>query len=346
MNELITVVVPIYNVSQYLEKCISSLSEQTYSNIEILLIDDGSKDDSPGICDRWAQMDQRVRAIHKKNGGLSDARNTGLNEAKGSWITFVDGDDWLDPYTCEKALTCALEYNADIVMWPYVREFPDKIKPKHLFDADRLFEGDEVKNYLARRMAGAMGTELQKPAEADCIVTACAKLYRTSILCDNELKFVDHKIIGTHEDGLFNLEAFCYAEKVFYVNQYWYHYRKSIPGQLTRSYRENLYEQYQVLLTLLEEKGKSLGIRDIEEAVRNRVSLSLIPLTRNICRAPISMKIKSNEIRKILDNPKYADSLRALDTHGMQPHWKLFFTCCKQKLSFVVAVLAEITLRL
>lgn len=346
METLITIIVPIYNVGQYLDQCVQSLSDQTYQNLEILLIEDGSMDNSAEICDRWAKKDARIRVIHKVNGGLSDARNVGIHESNGDYITFVDGDDWLDVNTCELALQGALGNNADIVMWPYIREFPNESKPKHLFDSDRLFEGDEVKNGLARRMAGVLDSELRNPAEADCIVTACAKLYRTSLLRDGGFSFVDLKIIGTHEDGLFNMEVFFSAERVLYLNHYWYHYRKAIPGQLTRTYRKDLYAQYQTLISMLESKGRELEIQDINIAIRNRVCLSMIVLTRNVCRAPFSFRKKATIIRDILHNPRYAECLREIPIDEMQLHWKAFFFCCKRSLSIMVTMMAEITLYL
>ena len=96
MNELISVVVPVYNVENYLEKCVSSITNQTYKNLEIILVNDGSKDNSGAICDDLAKNDSRIKVIHKENGGLSDARNTGINVATGEYIGFVDSDDWIE----------------------------------------------------------------------------------------------------------------------------------------------------------------------------------------------------------------------------------------------------------
>ena len=99
---LISVIVPIYNVEQYLEKCINSILNQTYRHLEIILVDDGSPDDCGGICDQYSVMDQRVKVIHKQNGGLSDARNAGLEIACGEFIAFVDSDDAILPEMIEK----------------------------------------------------------------------------------------------------------------------------------------------------------------------------------------------------------------------------------------------------
>ena len=96
MSELISVVVPIYNVEKYLTRCLEALLKQTYTNLEIILVDDGSPDESGKICDSYAKKDSRIKVIHKKNGGLSDCRNKGISVATGEWITFVDGDDYVD----------------------------------------------------------------------------------------------------------------------------------------------------------------------------------------------------------------------------------------------------------
>ena len=101
-GNLVSVIVPIYNVEKYLEKCIESIVNQTYKNLEIILVDDGSPDNCPAICDEWAQKDSRIKVIHKKNGGLSSARNAGLEVSNGEYISFVDSDDWLDENTFEE----------------------------------------------------------------------------------------------------------------------------------------------------------------------------------------------------------------------------------------------------
>jgi glycosyltransferase involved in cell wall biosynthesis len=113
---LISVIVPIYNVEIYLEKCLNSIINQTYKNLEIILIDDGSPDNCGKICDEYAKKDKRIKVIHKPNGGLSDARNTGLDIAKGEYIAFVDSDDYIAEEMCEELLDIAQKEEADIVV--------------------------------------------------------------------------------------------------------------------------------------------------------------------------------------------------------------------------------------
>lgn len=107
MNDIVSVIIPVYNVADKLERCLKSVSNQTYPYLEIIIVDDGSKDNSGKICDAWAEKDSRITVFHKENGGVSSARNVGINRATGKWITFIDGDDYLDIGTYEYLVNTA-----------------------------------------------------------------------------------------------------------------------------------------------------------------------------------------------------------------------------------------------
>ena len=119
LNELISVIVPVFKVEAYLAKCIESIRCQTYSNFELILVDDGSPDGSPQICDDYAAVDDRIRVIHKNNRGLSSARNAGLDIAQGEFICFIDSDDYIKPEYLETLLTLQRKNNADLVICEY-----------------------------------------------------------------------------------------------------------------------------------------------------------------------------------------------------------------------------------
>lgn len=120
---LVTVVIPVYRVEEYLERCVNSVIKQTYKNIEIILVDDGSDDKCPSMCDEYVKKDNRVVVVHKKNGGLSDARNYGIEKAKGKYITFVDSDDYIDEDYVELLLNTLIDNNADISICAYVAKY-------------------------------------------------------------------------------------------------------------------------------------------------------------------------------------------------------------------------------
>ena len=126
MNELVSIVVPVYRVEEYLDECINSIINQTYNYIEIILVDDGSPDKCPEICDNYAKNDKRIKVIHKENGGLSDARNFGIPHATGEYIAFLDSDDYVEPNTYKTMYEKAVQENSDYVECDFIWEYPDK----------------------------------------------------------------------------------------------------------------------------------------------------------------------------------------------------------------------------
>lgn len=161
-SSLISVIVPVYNVSAYLDKCVKSLLYQTYKNIEIILVDDGSTDDSPSKCDNYAKQDSRVTVVHKPNGGLSSARNVGLKNASGEYVMFVDSDDWVKPEFCQEGMKAILENKVDMASFGLCFVYDDHVinirakSPKILEANDAIADliTDEVPifNYLCNKI--------------------------------------------------------------------------------------------------------------------------------------------------------------------------------------------------
>lgn len=151
MDNLISIIVPVYNVEKYLRRCVDSILAQTYQNIEVLLIDDGSPDDSGKICDEYAQKDSRVRVFHKENAGVSSARNLGLKEAKGDYVGFVDADDYIDNKMYEVLLNNLIKEQADISVCSYYQEDNQGVFQKHWPKDDYLvMNGEEqIKNLIS-----------------------------------------------------------------------------------------------------------------------------------------------------------------------------------------------------
>ena len=168
MNELVTIVVPIYNVEKYLKKCIESILNQTYKNLEIILVDDGSTDKCGKICDEYSLKDSRIKIIHKKNGGLSEARNYGIENANGNYITFIDSDDYLDGEFIENILKIALETKADLVISGL----------KNVYEKQKDVCADNNKYYAK---LSKEETYYKVLTQKDIDVTANAKLYKKEI---------------------------------------------------------------------------------------------------------------------------------------------------------------------
>ena len=225
-SKKISIIVPVYNVEKYLPKCLDSLINQTYKNLEIICVNDETPDNSLQILEDYARKDNRIKIVSQKNQGLSGARNTGAKYVTGEYIMYVDSDDWIELDTCEVAVNKAVENDADIVLWSYVREFADLSLPKKIFDEDEIvFDEADVKYKLHRRLFGLCDEELRVIENADSVVTAWGKLYKSGLILNNHIDFVDTKLIGT-EDALFNINVFGYAKKAVFINKCFNHYRK------------------------------------------------------------------------------------------------------------------------
>ena len=209
MNKLVSVIVAIYNIENYLNVCIDSILAQTYTDIEIILVDDGSTDKSSAICDEYAKKDSRIKVIHKENGGLSSARNAGLDVASGEYISFIDGDDSIHKTFIEILLRMCEEDQCEISMCDYLKTKSDSI----LLEPQK--NGDFVvldKKKLMDNCAG-VGGEYEKYA------VVWNKLYKSSLY--NNIRFPEGKL---HEDIYVTYRIYWLANKLCVTNQYLYYY--------------------------------------------------------------------------------------------------------------------------
>ena len=216
MEPLISVIVPVYKVEPYLPQCLDSLLAQSYKNLEIILVDDGSPDRCGAICDDYAARDGRIRVIHTEHGGVSSARNAALAAAAGEWIGWVDGDDWIEAEMFEHLLKGATEHHSDIAVCGRVEEYPDKAVP---------WGWDEVQVWDRER---ALGLLLEDKAVRSYL---CDKLWRKELFAG--ITFPEGRIF---EDLAVIFQLFCRAETVVAIPQTGYHYRQwseSIVGRRT-----------------------------------------------------------------------------------------------------------------
>lgn len=208
-NSKISIIVPVYNVEHELSRCVDSILNQSYSNIEVILVDDGSTDRCPSICDAFVMKDRRVRVIHKPNGGLSSARNAGLREASGEWILYVDSDDYILNDSCERLIAVGAKYDCDIVSADAIREFNGG---REYMVHGSLADG---KCYPSRDFI----IKTVKPCE--WYAPACFNLYKRSFLIENNLFFVEGLL---HEDMEMQPRVFLAAKTVAYCAYPFYRY--------------------------------------------------------------------------------------------------------------------------
>lgn len=239
-SPLISVIVPIYNVEKYLNKCIESIVNQTYKNLEIILVDDGSPDGSPAICDKWAEKDSRIKVIHKKNGGVSTARNAGLDYASGDYIGFVDGDDYIDDDMYEALLGEIVTEKADIVSCGMVRESVNGYKEVW---------GDEEYRCIDREdLLKSVGT-----ASGILPVHTGNKLYKRETV--GNIRF--NTSFRYAEDTLFNFEVALNCKKAVIHNAVRYHYTNNDASASHRTFDEARFDEHRamdIIFTLSDEK--------------------------------------------------------------------------------------------
>lgn len=338
----VSIVVPVYNVEAYLEKCMDSIINQTYANLEIVCINDGSTDNSLDILKSYALKDDRVLVITTKNNGISSARNTGTKHSTGKYIMYVDSDDWIELNTCEEAVNKAEEYDADVVFWNYIREFENCSKEKVLFEQDEIvYSSSEEIKALSRRFLGLYKEELSHPENADTFVTVWGKLYRTNIITDYNVEFVDLKLIGSLEDALFNLNVFNHIHKAIYVRKFYSHYRKDNNVSFTKTYRKNLNKQWNNLFAYMRSFIKDNHCDDsYNVALNNRICLSIIGLGLNVLESEKSLK-KCSAIKQIIASNEYRNAVAKLELAYFPMHWKVFFFCAKYNFAMGVYLLLK-----
>ena len=208
-EDLISIIVPVYNAEKYLNRCINSIINQTYTNIEIILVDDESPDNSPKICDEWSKKDSRIKVIHKKNGGPASARNSGLKEAKGKYIGFVDSDDYIESEMYEKLYNSIKTNKSNIAVCNYVKEYRNK-KIHNKTIESFICEGKRNSlKFLTKKQVGW---------------TNWNKIYDVNSIKEKDIFFNQSLHIG--EDGLFNFDIIdsCDNFKISYIGDELYHY--------------------------------------------------------------------------------------------------------------------------
>lgn len=210
---LVSIIIPVYNVEEYLECCLDSVIRQTYTNIEIILVDDGSTDGSSGICDDYAQKDGRIVVIHKANGGLSDARNKGLEIATGQYVTFIDSDDCVNLSYVERLISIIEKNDADIsICWR-----------KNVDDSFNAYNCSEKENEAIVLDNRLCVKESYFSKYKGINATAWSKMYKTSLFHDNNITYPVGEL---HEDVFTTYKLLFYAIKVVYIDDTLYYYRQ------------------------------------------------------------------------------------------------------------------------
>lgn len=272
----ITVIVPVYNNELYLKQCVDSLISQTLKEIEILLIDDGSKDKSGVLCDQYAKLDSRIRVIHKKNEGLGLTRNRGMQEAKGEYFAFLDSDDYVAPDMYEKLWNQATKYNAEACMCGIARVFGEREISYDLKLEKEFFCKSEIQDDIVYRMIGSAPEDIN---ESTIGYSMCTGIYKIDVVRRHNMRFYSEREYKV-EDVLFKIEYYSYINGFTYIKDSCYKYRCN-ENSLTRKYRPDVLEatikcyckEFEILDYFGYEKGRLYATRMLLADVRNAMRM-------------------------------------------------------------------------
>lgn len=320
MNPKISIIIPVYNVEQYIQKCIDSILNQTFTDIELILVDDGSADSSDSICDEYASRDNRIKVIHKKNGGVSSARNMGIRAARGDYIGFVDSDDYIDRRMYEVLYKQAIQYNADIVV-------------------SAIKTVNEKKNY---KKVSTVWKQVNKPINKEQIekmiipsflkgnfyslLSCCNKIYRLNVLKENNVFFDENRFHG--EDVRFNLTLLQKINTLIFVDQPLYIYVQN-DNSATQKFRSDLYNYIQDnrnygLYLCDKYKVPHAKKRIIEEYNRNSLNFMQSLVKRNL-----SIEKKYTLLNEIMTDPDFKHSIHSYSCPSIY-YWLLKWLSIKE----------------
>lgn len=273
--QMISIVIPIYNIEKYLVQCIESIVEQTYSDIEIVLVDDGSTDNSGAICDEYAGRDDRIKVIHKSNGGLVSARKAGLSASSGDLIVCVDGDDWIEPDMVSRMADVMLRENADIVLCGFFENTGSAERQvKHGVSSGKYNKADLTEKIYPDMFGDDFRWKL--------FPYIWGKLFRRACLIEPQMQ-VDNRIT-MGEDVVCMYPCFLRAESIFIMDEALYHYRQSV-GSMTKqvSSRKSEGEKYRLLYQSMKAVlGEYIPMYNLREQIRRYMLFLMVPRAESL----------------------------------------------------------------
>ena len=335
MNPLVSIVVPVYNVEKYLKKCIESLINQTYSNIEIILVDDGSTDNSGKICDKYADKYFFIYALHKKNSGLGLTRNYGLDKSKGEYVTFVDSDDYVEEDLIANLVDPIIKDNSiDSVVGGFTKVDNEGNKLFVKKNTVKLFRNEQVKNLLFPRMLGSLPhtSDSIKPSVWNC-------LYSMQIIKSSQLRFVsERKIIS--EDIEWDSKYFARARKVKLIDSISYFYRANLQS-LSQKYDPNRFEKYVYFYTYMIKRLNKLNLKkDAFLRLQKYFFISLVVSLRQLSQ--LSFFARYKKVREICNDKVVRTVVHNYPIKEMPLNQRLFVDIIKNKNILILTCICKL----
>lgn len=322
---MISIIVPVYNVEKYLERCIESIVNQTYKDIEIILVDDGSPDNCPVICDRYAEKDNRIKVIHKQNGGLINARKSGLEIAQGDYIGFVDSDDWIEPEMYEYFAQMINKYSPDMVLSDFYYDNNGQLTDsEQLFDKE-YYDKNALEEFIYPKMLFS-GTYYKFGINPCC----WSKVFKKELIKKN-LPLVDGRI-KMGEDAAFTYPCLIDAKSAATVKKPCYHYNIN-PESMTKSHDEKLKDIIFLPYKRIKEKCCEAGID-----LGKQLDYYLLYLANFLLRNEVVAKNFAVTIKMLFLNQEVINAAKRINIADLPAHTKFFITALKRKSKLLLII--------
>ena len=333
---LVSIIIPIFNVEKYLDRCIESVVNQTYKKIEIILVDDGSTDRCPQMCDEWGLKDSRIKVVHKENAGLGMARNTGIDNASGEYIFFFDSDDYVDVTIVERCVKSALENDSEVVAYGRNDVYDDgRIVPRGIKTEKTLFSDSEICNIVLPAMF---------TYELGFGVSSWGKMYKLELFNRFNKRFVSEKQIIS-EDAYFAIDLYTDVNRVSIVceNLYFYCKRGNSLSQIYNPERQSKNDAFYLkAIDLAKNRGLSKRVID---SIAARYQMYTFSAIKQIVAAELDKSEKKKEIRKIFKSKVLRSTLTKDIIAKHNKKLRLFYFLLKSRLYWLCEKMIELKVK-
>jgi glycosyltransferase involved in cell wall biosynthesis len=339
MQAKVSVIIPIYNTEKYLIECVESVRNQSLHELEIILVDDGSPDNAPVLCDEFAKQDRRIKVVHKKNEGLGFARNSGLDEATGEFVSFIDSDDFISHDMMEKLYLTAKKYDADEVRSGTIFYNNGKETLRREVDEDKVFkDAEQVKSFVL----DLIGPLPEEPRDVKYMMSVCLSIHKRSMIEKYRVRFSSERMTLS-EDLIFNLDLLPKMNCIVCIPNCYYYYRMN-PNSLTHSFSM---EKYKKTSTFLNEVRERLGVLyQTNEFYYHFLRLCFLYLRNNI-NACIrtkeeSLMVQLMNVKVIINDGLWSDLLTNYPYCRMKLKHRLYFKLLKSKKSLLIMIVSKL----
>lgn len=325
-NKCVSIIIPVYNTRKYLSQCVDSVLGQTYSNLQVILIDDGSADGAATLCDEYKIKDSRVEVIHKKNEGLGLTRNKGLELANGEYVTFLDSDDWIDKEHIRNLISPAYFTDYDVIFGTYTKTTNEG---KYLDVAELPYQGKICEAKIKKQvMLSIIAADNGSKKDLGIPMGVCFNLYRTSIIKKYGLQFLSEKVVSS-EDLFFNLEFLNVCKTAFFTTEIGYYYRYN-PKSITKGYDEFQEQRTELFYRQLSSCVKKLGMPvNVNYRIERCMMAKIRGLLAAIVRSPYDRKTKIMKIRILLSKQWVRELLKNYEIPDYRLSLKITTICMK-----------------